>query len=101
MSDELDALCLRMGVRPPTKRANWPVAEQMAYAREHAEKSSRFSPWAEESDIEIAGRARMLMRDDIDHENVCVAARDRICRLAVTNAELVEALNIALGHLTG
>lgn len=34
------------------------------------------------SDMEVAGRVRMLMRADLDHEAVCTLARDRIVYLA-------------------
>jgi hypothetical protein len=32
----------------------------------------------DKSDEEVAGMVRMLMRTDLNHEAVCVAARDRI-----------------------
>jgi len=34
------------------------------------------------SDMEVAGRIRMLMRGQLDHEAVCTTARDRIVYLA-------------------
>lgn len=34
------------------------------------------------SDAEVATRVRMLLRSDLDHEVVCVMARDRIARLS-------------------
>lgn len=34
------------------------------------------------SDFEVAGRVRMLMRSDWDHEAICTLARDRIVYLA-------------------
>jgi hypothetical protein len=34
------------------------------------------------SDEEVAGRVRMLMRSDLDHEFVCVLGRDRIKKLS-------------------
>ena len=34
------------------------------------------------SDIEVAGKVRMLMRYDLDHEAVCTAGRDRIMYLS-------------------
>jgi hypothetical protein len=37
---------------------------------------------AELSDAEVAGRIRMMTRDDLDHEMVCVMARDRIIELS-------------------
>lgn len=39
------------------------------------------------SDEEVAGRVRMLMRDALDHEAVCVLARDRILYLSQRLAE--------------
>lgn len=43
---------------------------------------------AQFSDFEIAGKVRMLMRDQLDHEAVCVMARDRIMALSKRVAEL-------------
>ena len=37
---------------------------------------------AEYSDAQVAGVVRMLMRDQLDHEVVCVMARDRIMALS-------------------
>ncbi len=34
------------------------------------------------SDMEVAGRVRMLMRTDLNHESVCTLARDRIVYLS-------------------
>ena len=34
------------------------------------------------TDIEVAGMVRMLMRDDLNHEFVCLAGRDRIMYLS-------------------
>jgi hypothetical protein len=34
------------------------------------------------SDLEMAFKVRMLMRNDLDHEAVCTAARDRIMWLS-------------------
>lgn len=44
------------------------------------------------SDIEVAGLVRMLMRDQLNHEMVCVLARDRIVHLSERVAELEEKL---------
>jgi hypothetical protein len=44
------------------------------------------------SDAEVAGKVRMLMRNDLDHESVCVMARDRIRDLS----RYVDALKGAL-----
>lgn len=38
--------------------------------------------WAEKSDLQVAGEVRMLMRDQLNHEAVCMAARDRIMYLS-------------------
>lgn len=61
-------------------------ATQIAYAERHGTR--QFLGWAKESDIQIAARARMLMRDDWMHEAVCTATRDRICALWIENREL-------------
>lgn len=46
------------------------------------------------TDAEVAGMVRMLMRDQADHEMICVLARDRILeisgRLAQLQADLKE-----------
>ena len=34
------------------------------------------------TDLEVAGMVRMLMRDDLNHEFVCMAGRDRIMYLS-------------------
>lgn len=39
------------------------------------------------SDEQVASKVRMLMRDDLDHEAVCVMARDRIVYLSAVVAE--------------
>lgn len=54
------------------------------------------------SDEEVAGRVRMLMRDQLDHEAVCTLGRDRIMclteELATARARIseLEALTAAL-----
>jgi len=45
------------------------------------------------TDAQIAGKVRMLYRDQIDHEAVCTMARDRIVWLAEQNAALLAALD--------
>jgi len=40
------------------------------------------------SDLEMAGKVRMLYRSDLDHEAVCVGARDRIMYLSQQHEEL-------------
>lgn len=49
---------------------NWNGNENMPIA---------FPQW---SDEEMAGRVRMLMRDQLNHEVICTAARDRIMCLS-------------------
>jgi hypothetical protein len=50
---------------------------------------------AQLSDAVVASRVRMLMRNDLDHEMVCVLARDRIRdlsrKVASLEAQLAEA----------
>ena len=43
---------------------------------------------AEHTDEQIAGAVRMLMRDDLSHEAICVMGRDRIARLSRRVAHL-------------
>lgn len=50
---------------------------------------------ADLSDAQVASRVRMLMRDDLDHEMVCVMARDRIRHLSSVCSESIKALEIA------
>jgi len=49
-------------------------------------------PWL--SHEEAAGTVRMLMRHQLDHEQVCCMARDRILHLAQENARLRAALTM-------
>lgn len=44
--------------------------------------------FADLSDLEMASKVRMLMRHDLDHEAVCVGARDRIMYLSQRVEEL-------------
>ncbi len=44
--------------------------------------------YADESDLEVALRIRMLYRDQLDHEAVCTGARDRIMYLSQENERL-------------
>lgn len=69
------------------------------YAEQHGRQPSLAFP--DESDVEIAIRVRMLMRNDLMHEAVCMAARDRICRLVLRNAALVIALTEAEAFIAG
>ena len=50
-------------------------------------------PWL--SHVEIAGRVRMLTRDDWTHEAVVCAARDRILHLAQENERLRAVVDAA------
>lgn len=45
------------------------------------------------SDFVVAGRVRMLMRDQLDHEAVCTLARDRIMALSKRIVELEAELH--------
>jgi hypothetical protein len=46
-------------------------------------------------DVEVAGRVRMLMRNDLDHEMICTVARDRILCLAKEKARYAQLLYAA------
>lgn len=48
------------------------------------------------SDAEVAGRVRMLLRSDVDHEAVCMMARDRILYLSQENERLRALINPAI-----
>jgi hypothetical protein len=50
--------------------------------------------FADLSDLELAFKVRMLMRGDLDHEAVCVGARDRIMYLSQQLAEALEMANV-------
>lgn len=58
-------------------------------------------PWL--SDVEIAGEVRMLMRNDIAHEAVVCAARDRILHLseelARAQAKLMQVAAVCLDNM--
>lgn len=60
---------------------------------EHANSGRHIFP--DHSDAEIASRVRMLRRNDLMHEPVVTAARDRICRLLVQNEAMLAALHKA------
>ncbi len=49
-------------------------------------------------DVEVAGRVRMLMRNDLEHELICTVARDRILCLAKEKEQLRQLL-LAAKHL--
>ncbi len=49
------------------------------------------------SDLEMAGKVRMLMRNDLDHEAVCTGSRDRIMYLSQQVAALAAQRDKAEG----
>jgi hypothetical protein len=53
------------------------------------------------SDERIAYRVRMLTRSDIDHELVCVAARDRVLKLSKELREMERQRDAALATAAG
>ena len=57
-----------------------------------------FEAHGTKSDEWIADRVRMLSRNDIDHEAICCAARDRIMRLTLRVAELKADTICRCGH---
>lgn len=65
-------------------------AERQRYAERHGDRSQ--IGWKELSDVQVASRGRMLMRDDWTHEAVCTAVRDRICCLVIEKQALIAAL---------
>lgn len=90
----LEALAAKLGMRV-SQRWNGTPEEQAAYAREHADRLMM----GHDSDIQIASRVRMLMRDELDHEAVVTAARDRICALTVEKTTLATACRTARADL--
>lgn len=54
-------------------------------------------PWL--SHVEAGGMARMLMRDQLDHEAVCCMARDRILHLAQENERLRQTIRDSVESL--
>ncbi len=50
------------------------------------------------TDSEMAGKIRMMMRDDLDHELVCVMARDRIISLSDQISTARAALKVAVAE---
>jgi hypothetical protein len=96
---EHNALIRRMGMIPAAERGEWSAEAQMEYARQHAESMARgMTAYADESHMEIAGRVRMMMRESVDHEALCTAARDRIAFLVVENERLKAELAAALAR---
>ena len=62
--------------------------DQINYLKCHAEKPSD----EHFTDFEVAGMVRMLMRKQLNHEAVCVLARDRIALLSTKLAEAEKKL---------
>lgn len=52
--------------------------QEREYLEFHASKAGNLP-----SDFEVAGEVRMLMRDTLNHEVICVRARDKIAVLSV------------------
>lgn len=78
---------------PPPKKANIESIGQLdaTVRREYTMKNITYSKL---SDSEMAGMVRMLMRSDLNHESVCVGARDRIMYLS----QQLEKLKSAVEH---
>lgn len=65
----------------------WVEDDYERYQEDEYARRARPMAYADKSDAEVAGRVRMLMRDQLYHEAVYVAARDRILwDAAVANA---------------
>lgn len=64
----------------------------LAAAREALTSKNDRDCGAHLPDMEVAGMVRMLMRDDLDHEMVCVSARDRIRHLSRCVADALAAI---------
>ena len=75
------------------------TSSSAAAPRGHTPLDRKSLAGAHLSDAEVAGRVRMLMRTDLDHEAVCVMGRDRIQWLSAVNAELLVAAKRALNTL--
>jgi len=93
MTDTLIAMARRMGatVSDAADAQPWSADMVEGYAEKHGQRSDLLGH-QHLPDIQIAGAVRMLMRNDLDHEAVVCAARDRICALHVEKAALAEAL---------
>jgi hypothetical protein len=97
MAETFRQLAARMGFS--TSEADgaepWSSEAVTAYAAHHSDRSR--IGWAHLPDVQISSAVRMLMRDDLDHEAVVCAARDRICALHVEKAALAsEVLRVTL-----
>lgn len=58
---------------------------EMRRVTNHGRPRDAHADW---SDQRVAGQARMLYRDQLDHEAICVTVRDRILSLVEAIAEL-------------
>lgn len=56
--------------------------------------------YADESDIQVAQRVRMLFRGQLDHEAVCTGARDRIMYLSQQVERLTTEVRVLKGKVT-
>ena len=67
------------------------ISDQPGYERAQSSTLEELA-MGDKSHREIAGMVRMLMRTDLQHEAVCLAARDRIAWLAARVEQLEAAL---------
>lgn len=63
---------------------------QAIYVADHAPRGRAL--YSHSSDVEIAGELRILTRDDLHHEAMVTAGRDRICVLVAERERLRAAL---------
>lgn len=91
-ADTLTAMAKRMGmtVSDVADAKPWPPEAVAAYAEKHGRRSDPIG-YQHLPDVQVASAVRMLMRNDLDHEGVVCAARDRICALHVEKAALLSA----------
>lgn len=88
---ELNRIAASLGMKV-SQAWNGSSAEQKAYAEKHAQTGRMFM--ADQSDVQIASRVRMLYREDLDHEAIVTAARDRICALVVERDALLASIDV-------
>jgi hypothetical protein len=93
-AEALNLLAAKLGMRV-SQRWEGSAADQAAYARKHGDSQTSRMFMGDDTDIQIASRVRMLMRDEMDHEAVVCAARDRICALWVEREALRAAMREA------
>lgn len=93
MTDSLRILANQMGVglSDLPDAQPWSAGAVSSYAERHGNRSAPVG-YAHLPDVQIASAVRMLMRDNLDHESVVCAARDRICALHVEKSEMLAAL---------